>query len=381
MSELYPVTARLLMLLRSRQVGRLTVQQLLHRVEGVYGALPRPSADQLHSMRTAYEEACRTEEFGINEYEAKAYHECLQEVKRAIAADVAKTVGGVALIGVGTAVVAPAIAIGTLGAIGFTGTGVALHPAKLIVKMSPGSIAAGLQSSIFGALIPTGSWFAACQAAAMGGVAVAAPVELAAAAPAIATGLGIMVTKKPKDDTDTAIVDAQGPSPEQLEAMFEGYQVARNANEFGVQEVQAETYKAFLEEVQPNGWDATTIAKVVAGTALVGAGATVVLPAIAVVGLGAVGFTSTGVAAGSLAASLQASVFGAMIPAGSWFATCQAAAMGGIAVAAPMNVAAGTAAMFGGTVLAAGGGMAGEKDENHPKDARQQEAAEEDSLT
>ncbi|KAG8902848.1 hypothetical protein FRB99_004010 [Tulasnella sp. 403] len=172
-----------------------------------------------------------------------------------------------------------------------------------------------------------------------------------------------------------ALVDAQGPSPEQLEAMLEGYQVARNAKEFGVREDQAESYKEFLEEVRPGDWDATAIAKAVTGTALIGVGAVVVVPAITVAALGAVGFTSAGVAAGSIAAGLQSSMFGALIPAGSWFATCQAAAMGGIAVAAPINVVAGTAAMLtGGTVLATNGGKADEKDENHLKDVGQKEA-------
>ncbi|KAG8893701.1 hypothetical protein FRB99_001793 [Tulasnella sp. 403] len=163
-----------------------------------------------------------------------------------------------------------------------------------------------------------------------------------------------------------ALVDAQGPSPEELEAMGKGYlQVTPSINRLDVEEVQAETHKGFLERIQPNNWDATTVAKVGVGATLIGVGAVVVVPAITVAALGAVGFTSTGVAAGSIAAGVQSSMFGAMIPAGSWFAACQAAAMGGIAVAAPVNVAAGTAAMVtGGTVLATSRGKPGDKDTN-----------------
>ena len=50
-----------------------------------------------------------------------------------------------------------------------------------------GSIAAGLQSSVFGAAVPAGSWFAFCQSAAMGGAALAA-VEGTAAAGGVAVG-------------------------------------------------------------------------------------------------------------------------------------------------------------------------------------------------
>ncbi|KAG8902847.1 hypothetical protein FRB99_004009, partial [Tulasnella sp. 403] len=137
-------------------------------------------------------------EFGRQELQVTTYQECLQEIGRSNgwdAASIAKFVGGAALIGVGATVVAPAIAVGALSAVGFTSGGVA-------AEVHPGSIAAGLQSSIFGAFIPAGSWFSACQAAAMGGIAVAAPLEVAAGVAAMAAGTGAVLSRNEKGDPD-----------------------------------------------------------------------------------------------------------------------------------------------------------------------------------
>ena len=62
---------------------------------------------------------------------------------------------------------------------------------------------------------------------------------------------------------------------------------------------------------------------------------------IAGAALGAVGFTSTGVAAGSIAAGVQSTLYGGSVAAGSVFALCQSAgATGVIGSAATAGIAA-----------------------------------------
>ncbi|KAK7059873.1 hypothetical protein R3P38DRAFT_2759240 [Favolaschia claudopus] len=68
-----------------------------------------------------------------------------------------------------------------------------------------------------------------------------------------------------------------------------------------------------------------------AGIALLGAGLAVIVPALLVAVLNLIGFGAGGVAAGSLAAIIHASI--GNVAAGSAFAWAQAAAAGGIAVA------------------------------------------------
>ena len=82
--------------------------------------------------------------------------------------------------------------------------------------------------------------------------------------------------------------------------------------------------------------------------AIVGTGAALTAPLIIIPVLGAVGFTSAGVAAGSIAASMQTSA----TAAGSLFALCQSAGATG-AVAASTSAAVGA-----GSGLTAGGIMA-----------------------
>jgi len=79
--------------------------------------------------------------------------------------------------------------------------------------------------------------------------------------------------------------------------------------------------------------------------AIVGTGAALTAPLIIIPVLGAVGFTSAGVAAGSLAASMQTST----TAAGSLFALAQSAgATGTLALSAPISVGLGA----GGVTLA-----------------------------
>ena len=70
--------------------------------------------------------------------------------------------------------------------------------------------------------------------------------------------------------------------------------------------------------------------------------------------LGVVGFTSAGIAKGSLAASGMSTLCGAVTPAGGFFATATSVAMGGAASALPV-VGAGAAA--GAAIGAAGYGV------------------------
>lgn len=76
----------------------------------------------------------------------------------------------------------------------------------------------------------------------------------------------------------------------------------------------------------------------VAKIALVAGGTVAVAPALAVGGLGLLGFSAAGPVAGTVAAGIQSAVYGGTVASGSLFATAQAAAMGGIAVSAVQTV-------------------------------------------
>ena len=52
-----------------------------------------------------------------------------------------------------------------------------------------------------------------------------------------------------------------------------------------------------------------------------------ILTGIAVTILGIIGFAATGPVGGSIAAAIQAGVYGGAVGAGSWFAICQSIAM------------------------------------------------------
>ncbi|CAK5263808.1 unnamed protein product [Mycena citricolor] len=83
-----------------------------------------------------------------------------------------------------------------------------------------------------------------------------------------------------------------------------------------------------------------------AALGLVAVGGAVVVPAVLVGTLNILGFTATGVAAGSAAAWIQSVAYGAAVGSGSAFAWAQSAAMGGIVVAtAPVQAL--TAGMMG----------------------------------
>ncbi|KAG9003995.1 hypothetical protein FRB95_001618 [Tulasnella sp. JGI-2019a] len=86
----------------------------------------------------------------------------------------------------------------------------------------------------------------------------------------------------------------------------------------------------------------------VGGAALVTVGAVVVLPAIAVGGLGLLGFSAAGPVAGSIAAMIQSTCYGGAVASGSAFALAQSAAMGGIAVGTAAEVVAGAFAVTAG---------------------------------
>ena len=59
-------------------------------------------------------------------------------------------------------------------------------------------------------------------------------------------------------------------------------------------------------------------------------------PVVAGAALGAVGFTSAGVAVGSIAAGIQSAVYGGSVAAGSLFALCQSAGATGVIGSAPL---------------------------------------------
>lgn len=76
----------------------------------------------------------------------------------------------------------------------------------------------------------------------------------------------------------------------------------------------------------------------VAKIALVVGGTVAVAPALAIGGLGLLGFSAAGPVAGTVAAGVQSAVYGGAVGSGSLFAIAQGAAMGGIAVSAVQTV-------------------------------------------
>ncbi|KAG8919065.1 hypothetical protein FRC02_001957 [Tulasnella sp. 418] len=96
--------------------------------------------------------------------------------------------GGALVVG-GSLALGPALLVGGLNLLGFSAAG----PVA-------GSIAAGIQSAVYGGAVASGSAFALAQSAAMGGVAVASGAELVAAV--VAAGAGATMIKKAKDDQD-----------------------------------------------------------------------------------------------------------------------------------------------------------------------------------
>ncbi|KAG8880503.1 hypothetical protein FRB97_000738 [Tulasnella sp. 331] len=113
--------------------------------------------------------------------------------------------------------------------------------------------------------------------------------------------------------------------------------------------LEAEILTAFPEPA-PGGKLGRTLA-IVGGGALAVTGATIVLPAIAVGGLGLLGFSAVGPVAGSIAATIQSVCYGGAVASGSAFALAQAAAMGGIAVGSAAEIVAGAFAVTAGAGL------------------------------
>jgi len=97
----------------------------------------------------------------------------------------------------------------------------------------------------------------------------------------------------------------------------------------------------------------SSYAALVVGGVLAAMGAVVILPAVAVVVLGLLGFGAAGVVAGSIAAGIQSVVYGGAIVSGSAFALAQAAAMGGIVVGGVAKIIAGALALLTGVGLMA----------------------------
>ncbi|KIO20251.1 hypothetical protein M407DRAFT_139678 [Tulasnella calospora MUT 4182] len=91
------------------------------------------------------------------------------------------TIAGGALLTVGALVIGPALAVGALNLVGFGSAG----PVA-------GSIAAGIQSAVYGGAVTSGSIFALCQSAAMGGIAVGSAAEIAAGIAALGVGAGLL---------------------------------------------------------------------------------------------------------------------------------------------------------------------------------------------
>ncbi|KAG8917678.1 hypothetical protein FRC01_002297 [Tulasnella sp. 417] len=113
----------------------------------------------------------------IREDEAKARAEAEANNKNRWFAAAA----GGALLTVGAVVVGPALAVGALNLVGFSSVG----PVA-------GSLAATIQSIFYGGAVGSGSLFALCQSAAMGGIVVGSAAEIAAGVAALGAGAGLL---------------------------------------------------------------------------------------------------------------------------------------------------------------------------------------------
>ncbi|KIO20248.1 hypothetical protein M407DRAFT_221114 [Tulasnella calospora MUT 4182] len=86
---------------------------------------------------------------------------------------------GGALLTVGVVAIGPPIALGVLNVVGFSSAG----PVA-------GSLAAAIQSAVYGGAVTSGSLFALCQSAAMGGIVVGG-AQVAAGITALGAGAGL----------------------------------------------------------------------------------------------------------------------------------------------------------------------------------------------
>ncbi|KAG8894333.1 hypothetical protein FRC00_009083 [Tulasnella sp. 408] len=105
---------------------------------------------------------------------------------------------GGAFLTVGAVAVGPALALGALNVAGFSSAGPVAGPSIISLSLSeiklilepPGSLAASIQSAVYGGAVTSGSLFALCQSAAMGGITVGA-TQVAAGITALAAGAGL----------------------------------------------------------------------------------------------------------------------------------------------------------------------------------------------
>ncbi|KAG8945994.1 hypothetical protein FRC04_012113 [Tulasnella sp. 424] len=127
-----------------------------------------------------------------------------------------------ALLTVGAAVVVgPVLAVGALNMIGFSSVGPVAGKNLILRKESEllngslivvtlGSVAAGVQSAVYGGAVTSGSIFALCQSAAMGGIVMGSAAEIAAGVAALGAGAGLLGGLGGSDNNDDAGPDEAG---------------------------------------------------------------------------------------------------------------------------------------------------------------------------
>jgi hypothetical protein len=99
------------------------------------------------------------------------------------------------------------------------------------------------------------------------------------------------------------------------------------------------------EKPNPNDESVSTDSKLATGAA-VGIGAAAAAPTVLTAAINCLGFTPTGVAAGSLAAAWQ----GPAVAQGSWFALCQSIGAAGLSTAGTMVASGGTLVVVSGAL-------------------------------
>ncbi|KAG8971078.1 hypothetical protein FRC05_011544 [Tulasnella sp. 425] len=149
----------------------------------------------------------------IREDEARARAEAEARARAEAEARAKRLLAAAALLTVGAIFVGPALAVGGLNLIGFSSVGPVagknlilrkeseLSNGSLIVVTS-GSIAAGVQSAVYGGAVASGSIFALCQSAAMGGIVVGSAAEIAAGVAALGASAGLLGGLGGSDNND-----------------------------------------------------------------------------------------------------------------------------------------------------------------------------------
>ncbi|KAG8945992.1 hypothetical protein FRC04_012111 [Tulasnella sp. 424] len=127
----------------------------------------------------------------IREDEARARAEAEARARAEAEARAKRLLAAAALLTVGAIFVGPALAVGGLNLIGFSSVG----PVA-------GSIAAGVQSAVYGGAVASGSIFALCQSAAMGGIVVGSAAEIAAGVAALGASAGLLGGLGGSDNND-----------------------------------------------------------------------------------------------------------------------------------------------------------------------------------